>query len=519
MKLKKSLSILFVLPLMASCSLDREPYGLSDLWSSAENIQQAMDAAYVPYYEEEAFGRGHFWAGPLSDDMVYNRTRANEDPLMYFSTQTNNSGGMADNWKFMYQSIRRACDILKNVPDADIDEETKKKFLGEANFLCGYNYFFLAKRYGGLPFYDIQDPTNGNQPRQTKEETYRRIENYLKESIKYFSDIDGGKLWHRTDDDYGRPTLGAAYGLLAKVYLHWGKFEEARDAAYEVIKSGEYSLETANGNGFAYLFSLDGEKSDENLFSLVNTSVRHQGSITSVVLLSAKLSGGTGWYYFAPTRSLYNAFEEDDQRRFVTMRGDGDEFKALGQTYILSTTGEAGKGDISDMTTGFMCTKYAQAYEKLTAWNWETGADVPLLRYADVLLVHAEAIMRLAGAGPDNRDQGVAEAADSFNKVHVRAFGNDQSKAIAAPTFNDLVRERRCELAYEDERHYDLVRWGMAQEVYAAATTDVDPRGPRNFDPVMNEALPLPQTEIDNSNGMLFNNPEDGYSNFKPAKR
>ena len=54
----------------------------------------------------------------------------------------------------------------------------------------------------------------------------------------------------------------------------------------------------------------------------------------------------------------------------------------------------------------------------------------------------------------------------------------------------------------------------MAKEVYAAATTDVDPRGPRNFDPVKNEALPLPQSEIDNSNGVLINNPKDGYSNF-----
>lgn len=515
MKLKKSLAILSILPLLASCSLDREPFGLSDLWSSADNAQQGLDAAYVPYYEEEGFGRGHLWAGALSDDMIYNRTRANEDPLVAFTTSTNNSSGLADNWSLMYQSIRRASDVIKNVPNIEMDESRKNTMLGEANFLCAYDYFFLAKRYGGLPFYDINDPTNGNQPRQTKEKTYENIEQYLKNSIEYFSNVDGGKLWHRTDDDYGRPNLGAAYGLLAKVYLYWGKFEEAKKAAWEVINSGEYSLETANGNGYAYLFSEEGEKSNENLFSLINSPVRHKGTVTSVVLLSGKLSGGSGWYYFAPTRSLYNAFEEGDQRRFVTMRGDGDEFVGNGVTYILSTTGEAGKGDISDMNTGFMCTKYADPYKNMSLSTWEVGADIPLLRYADVLLVYSEAVMRLAGAGPDNRDYGVAEAAETFNQVRVRAFGNDASKAIAEPTFNDLVRERRCELAYEDERHYDLVRWGMAQEVYAAATTDIDPRGPRSFDPVKNEAMPLPQKEIDNSNGVLFNNPRDGYSNFK----
>lgn len=514
MKFNKLYIVASILPLLASCSLDREPYGLSGLWTSEANVQQGLNSAYVPYYEEEAYGRGFLWAGGLSDDMVYNRTRANEDPLALFSTNTNNSSGMADNWTLMYQSIRRASDVIKNAPNVEMNEGVRNTMLGEANFLCAYNYFFLAKRYGGLPFFDINDPTNSNQPRQTKQKTYENIEAYLKEAIKYFSDVDGEKLWLRSDEDYGKPTLGAAYGLLAKVYMHWGKFAEAKAAAEEVIKSGKYNLETANGNGYAYLFSTEGEKSNENLFSLINAPIRHQGTVTCVVLLSGKLSGGSGWYYFAPTRSLYNAFEEGDQRRLVTLRGDGDEFVANGETLILSTTGEAGKGDISDMTTGFMCTKYADPYKSMSLSTWEAGADIPLLRYADVLLLHAEAIMRLNGAGPDNRTTGVAAAAESFNKVRVRAFGNDQSKAIAAPTFNDLVRERRCELAYEDERHYDLVRWGMAKEVYAAATTDVDPRGPRNFDPVKNEALPLPQSEIDNSNGVLINNPKDGYSNF-----
>ena len=80
------------------------------------------------------------------------------------------------------------------------------------------------------------------------------------------------------------------------------------------------------------------------------------------------------------------------------------------------------------------------------------------------------------------------------------------------------MKERRCELAYEDERHYDLVRWGMAQEVYGSMTTDLDPRGPRQFDPSTDAHIPLPQTEIDNSNGVLVNNPSAGYSDFGSAQ-
>ncbi len=517
---------LLFLPLLASCEMEKEPNGLAGLWNSVENVQMALDAAYVPLYDEEAFGEGHWWVGPLSDDMIYNRTQPEEEPLSYFTTPTNGSSGLARNWKMMYQVIRRASDVMKNAPDVVTDPGTLNAMMGEANFLCGYSYFFLAKRYGGLPFFDVNNPEETNVPRSTKQETYERIEHYLQEAIRYFSDVNGAPLWHQADDDFGRPNLGAAYGLLAKVYAHWGKFEECRQAAEAVINSGEYSLDTTNGNGYAHLFSPAGEKSDEVLFNLNNTSTRHQGSIISVVPLSGTLSGGTGWYYFAPTRSLYEAFDEGDQRRRVTMRGNGETFDALGNTYMLATDPSNAPalaegqilGDISDMQTGFMSTKYAAAYESLTGWNWEAGADVPLLRYADVLLLHAEAVMRLAGAGPDNRETGVAAAAESFNQVRVRAFGNDPSAAITAPTFNDLVKERRCELAYEDERHYDLVRWGMAQEVYGSMTTDLDPRGPRQFDPSTDAHIPLPQTEIDNSNGVLVNNPSAGYSDFGSAQ-
>jgi hypothetical protein len=122
--------------------------------------------------------------------------------------------------------------------------------------------------------------------------------------------------------------------------------------------------------------------------------------------------------------------------------------------------------------------------------------------------------MQLAGAGPSNPNTGVAAAAASFNKVRVRAFGNDNSKAIAAPTFTDLVKERRCELAYEEDRHFDLVRWGMAEKIYNSATTATDPRGPRHFVAGKNDHLPLPQEEIDKSNGVLINNPSPGYSSF-----
>lgn len=512
MKLYK---LLFILPLLAtsSCSLDKEPYGLAGLWSAEGSAQKGLDAAYQPFYEEEGYGRGQWWAGPLSDDMQVNRNKPEIIRLAKFTDRTNTSGGMYDNWVVMYKVIRRANDVLMNVPNIEMKEPKKRTMLGEANFLCAYSYFYLAKRFGGLPFYDITTPNEYNKPRETKLQTYKNIEAYLLEAIQYYENIDGAKLWHRSDADWGRPNLGAAYGLLAKVYAHWGKFDKCQEYAAKVIDSHEYELDkitdASHTSGFDHLFSLDGEKNDEVLFNLTNQAVRNNGSITSTVLMSEKLTGGKGWYYFAPTLSLRNAFQDGDKRRMTTVVGDGDEVSYIGQKFTLSTDEE--EGNIRDMSTGFMCVKYSNAYKKLSQWEWESGADVPLLRYADILLLHAEATMKLAGADASNRNAGVAAAATSFNEVHERAG----LPRIAAPTFMDLVNERRCELAYEDERHYDLVRWGLAKEVYGSSNDPYAEKGVgRTFDIVKDAHLPLPQKEMDNSNGVLINNPATGYSDF-----
>lgn len=505
--MKKLYICLLSAVLFTACDLDREPYGISNYWNTQEDVQMALDAAYEPLYYEEGFGRGQWWLGPASDDMVTNRSVNEIISMTNFTADgmVNASSNVYDNWQLMYRVIRRCNDVMKHAPAISMSDADRDVILGEANFLCAFSYFYLAKRYGGLPFYDYNHPEEINKKRETKTETYKRIVAYLEEAVKCF---EAQSLWKRADDATGRPTLGAAYGLLAKVYAYWGKYDQCKIYTQKVIGSGQYSLDKTGNNGFAHLFSPEGESHEEVLFNLVCNPVRHQGTVSSIILLSFSLSDGAGWSYFAPTKSLYKAFEAGDLRRKVTMVGPGDEVAYLGRKVTLNSN------MIADMSTGYMCAKFSKAYDNLTEWKWESGADIPLLRYADVLLLDAEADIFLAQGGPENRTLGVSAAAVSFNEVHLRAFGGDESKRIAAPTFNDLVRERRCELAYEDDRHFDLVRWGLAKEVYAAATADTDPRGARIFDPVKNAHFPLPQKEIENSDYKLINNPAEGYSTF-----
>src|SRR3546814_9098964 len=117
--------------------------------------------------------------------------------------------------------------------------------------------------------------------------------------------------------------------------------------------------------------------------------------------------------------------------------------------------------------------------------------------------------MNLNGGGPSNRQVGVPAAAESFNKVRTRASLGE----IAAPTFDDLMYERKMELAFEGgDRHFDLVRWGLAESVYDAAPAEGMYKPARSFDAQVHRYLPYPQNEIDLSDGTILQNPGDRKS-------
>ncbi len=500
------LSSVLLMGLLTSCIddfLDKKPYGTSSFWTTPEEAVYGINSAYQPFYEEEFYGRGQFWLESADDDMTINNSgKTSTINLTTFKSTSNDDGYSQTYWDFCYRIIRRSNDVLRNVPNISMDATLKNRILGEANFMLGYAYFQLARRHGGLPFGDKEDPTDYNKPRETLTETYNRIETYFLESTKLLTEWNAN-----TGEDAGRATLGAAWGMLAKVYAYWGKYDKSKEACEKVINSGKFGLL----DEYWKVFSLSYEKSPEHIFYVNNKAARHQSTVTAIICLSKKLTDGGGWKYFTPTKSLYNAFDAEDSRRNSTLAGIGDTVKLLNDDVVLT------KDNISDMETGYMCMKYTQPYQTASNYDWETGLDVPILRYSDILLLHAEAIIVLNGGGPDaaKRNVKVAAAAESFNKVRLRAFRQNMSKYIAAPTFMNLVNERRCELAFEEQRHPDLVRWGLAKEVYAAATTATDPRGPRTFDPAKNNYFMLPQKEINISNGILINNPAPGYSTFE----
>ena len=491
-KIKKQIPIFLMLALLVSCKkdfLDKQPHEFTDavFWQTAAQAESALAGVYTPLQDEEALG-GEEWCSieTFSDNAYMNDNYSDYIAMSEFRALQNNEGDLSHNsYVSYYKTIKRASDVLTNVPGITMDAAQKKRILGEANFLMAFAYYQQACRYGGLPIYDSKNAAAA-LVRTTEDETWGVIENSLKMATTQLA-------WEHEE---GRPGLGAAWGMLAKVYAHEKKWSEAKTAAETVISSGKHSL-TAN---YADIFTIQHEKDPEILFGLGARLGEYP--ITPVLMLPNNVWGGLhqepmgeGWRLVSATLQLYNSYQNGDHRKKATVAKRGvDVITYNGFTDVLQAPNNQ---------SPVVCVKYNAPY-KDEYIGWAAGLNVPALRYADILLIDAEAIMNLNGGGPANRTTAVGAAATPLNAVRTRAG----LPAIPAPTFNDLMYERRMELAFEGgDRHFDLVRWGLAESIYNALPAEGTYKPARVYIPSRHRLLPYPQGEIDNSNGSIKQDP------------
>ena len=201
-----------------------------------------------------------------------------------------------------------------------------------------------------------------------------------------------------------------------------------------------------------------------------------------------------GWGYFQPTKELYDEYETGDLRRSATILKIGDKFTFNGteRTYASSNS-----------LTGYQFNKYMDAFKyPLSSGHVSANGDypctdlaVPIMRYAEVILIKAEAMLMMG----QNADQ-------EINRIRVRAGLTPKTGCTLA----DLKHERRCELAGEwADRHRDLVRWGDAQANYAKPLHGINGQivwAARNFNPSVHNVWAVPQVEIVNSKGVIKQN-------------
>lgn len=394
-------------------------------------------------------------------------------------------------WNLNYYGIHR-CNTLLDFVEGDTD--FKRQAIAEAHGLRAYYYLELVTFFGGVPLLTTTNitPSEYNIARSSAEEIYAQIESDLEAAITGLPN----KSSYGQSDRF-RISRGAAQGLLAKAQVYQNKNSEAVSTVQAIVNSGEFQL----AEDFNSIFELDGEFGSGSMLEAVfsNTVGINWGtnpwdlgqpggaweSNMHIQLMGPREgefgdAGGLGivqgWGFNYPSGKLFDAYmaEGDEVRRLATVISE-DEWVAGGGT----ATGTAHDYN------GYLRIKYgskpAESDEISIAQNY--GTNWRLLRYADVLLIGAEAA---AKSGNDSQGQ------EWLNMVRNRV-GLDNVTSTGNDLLGAVVNERFLELAFEGFRFYDMVRWGLAADNF------------EGFQTGKHELFPIPQDEIVRAPAMTQN--------------
>ncbi|RKS55853.1 putative outer membrane starch-binding protein [Gillisia mitskevichiae] len=396
-------------------------------------------------------------------------TGADKD-LLDALTFTSTSISFNEVWEANYQGIARANQALNYLPDLDIDEDLRARLIGESKFLRAEYYFRLVRMFGGVPLIEgvpniqNQDDINAANTKVSKEEIYAFITADLNDAVASlptsYSNID-----------LGRATKGAALTSLAKVNMYQGNWQQVYDLTNEVMGLG-YSLTPE----YEDIWKEIGENNSESIFEIQGRGeTPNKGVQGYFVTQGARGAGGWGWGFNTPTEDLTNSYEEGDKRKDATIIFRGETlWDGLLVAETVSNPRYNQKAYVS------------KTMETFNGGDWESNKNVRILRYAEVLLMNAEAALNVGG-----------DAKTPLNLVRNRAG----LESLDNVTIMDIWKERRWELAFEHDRYFDLVRQGRAGQVLRAHG--------KNFVDGKHELFPIPQAQIDLSKGQLIQNP--GY--------
>jgi hypothetical protein len=452
-------AIISFIILLAGCSkdfLDLTPISnanINDFYKTGADMNNAVMAAYS--FHKKLYSTDFSSQSILDEVRSDNTTMVQLDVLDRFIHDTGKEWYMWS-WDKCYQAIYMCNLVLEKGEGVEMDATLKNQYFAEVRFLRAIIYFELVRNFGGVPLI-IETPKSLDAgsvqvTRNTVDEVYAQIIQDLQFAIQNLPA-------QYNSNDIGRATKGAAEGMLGKVYLTTGDKASAEAALRDVVNSGLYHLLDT----YPEVWDVNNRNSAESLFELQFKATTDPSPMENYFgsLYAVGIPGG-GYGYNLATEDLVNAYEPGDVRKDISMTPDPN-----GVYYAI-------KFNDPLMTSGF-----------------NSSHNFPILRYADVLLLLAEAIGEST------------EAYDLINQVRKRAKLPPIS-ASTPGTFNDkLLHERRVELAFEDHRWHDLLRFGVAVPVMNKALASLGIT-------IGNDDLlmPIPQTAI-STNPNLEQNP--GY--------
>ncbi|MFI5139575.1 MAG: RagB/SusD family nutrient uptake outer membrane protein, partial [Sphingobacteriales bacterium] len=379
-------------------------------------------------------------------------------------TEGNATPVVTSTWNSLYTVVAQSNALLNNLPTAapsSVPAAVVNNALGEAHLMRAAAYFYLVRIFGNVPI--ITNPaafvgTFQTVPRNQVADVYHFMELDLQFAEANCSHGVAGT---------GHVSSASASALLAKVYLYWQNYAKAKVEAEKVINSGEFGLLGVDVAGLTYnnLFQIPYNNNKESIIAMQWSSNAGYGfgnQIQSVIALNSTITGtGDGWAELGPTFDLQDAYKAagDTVRRHGTIMVPGDYYPEIDQ----ATGGYTVPLNVSAQGTAAGCKKYVVGTPadngSRTAFQ-ATSVNTYIMRYADVYLIEAEAIMGLA-ANPAV-GHGIDTSYTTSDPTALKYINLVRQRAKLAPytsfSYRQLIKERRLEFAIEGDYWYDLQR-------------------------------------------------------------
>ncbi|CDF80808.1 SusD-like protein [Formosa agariphila KMM 3901] len=498
MKIFKLISFTMIILLVISCEdnlTELDNIGTQtadDYFNDPENALAGLNSCYAALQDDEYFIYGDI----LSDDAIKGGSSLFDwADRQYLKDFNANSGNAASEgiWSLMYTGIVRSNEVINAIPNATFDEDLKSRIIGEAKFLRAYFYLRLVSLYGGVPLItgdlSVDDLA---VPRSTEKDVFDLIKSDLDESISVLPEKNEYAL-----SDLGRVTKGAAQMLKVRALMQETAFannevlasstdynvdlnavwNEVFSLTSEIINSGQYAL----ANNFATIFEEEGENNVESVFEVQHKQTNNEWgeSVGNTTIVQMGNRDDWGWCFNLPTDALYNTYLTTDPRLFNTIYGQ--EFGIL---YGIPQTWDKQLWTLEDDSTkDFVSScrlnrKYALAKEDRASNHNNQDVNKRLMRYAEVLLAHAEAAYYVGQEGvarntinlirsrAENSTMPLGSKEGQTNNYSYDALSGAKVPAITS-TGEDLLldiwKERRMELAMEGIRYFDIIRTGRLE--------------------------------------------------------
>ncbi|QES88648.1 RagB/SusD family nutrient uptake outer membrane protein [Rhizosphaericola mali] len=477
-------------------------------WKDSSDALQGINAAYAPLLLDGGYMRfSPILLDVRGDDVMSNSGWTAIAQAAKFTLGTSVADGYGFAFDAYYEGIYRCNQVIKNVPDINMDDDIKNRVLGQAYFLRGLYYFHLVNMWGRvpLPTTPAASSVDYTVTQSTEEEGWQRVEDdftaaipLLPTSYNNVSGSDQGEL--------GRATQGAAMAYLGKTYLFTKQYDKAAAEFKAVIDLGVYGLMDNYGDNFTESFENNKESIFEVQFSTTvgGTVLGWQGipnSTWAKVSARAVTYGAPNFGYtdVQLTESAYNEFLQEKS-------ADGSVDLRLGETMFYNKPNEPLYfKDFQTIYAGtpylnqFFAKKYENWSTKADEFDWKSGINERLMRYSDVLLMYAEA---------ENELGNVSECANYITLVRNRAKLTVRTTEFASYSQDQMrtqiSHERLLEFCLEGHRFDDIKRWGWLADPTKLAALKLRDSEFNNYIPGK-EYYPIPQTEIDNNPNVTQN--------------